>query len=651
MLMRHIYLPFLLLLGSLSCFAQHNVTASVVESWQINQMPDPDYNLNNVYLYLVNGDALEEAFSGNSLTRAQRKELELKKGDYPQYMYLAVAIDNPLKEEESLTIPLMVHDARNPQIQSRIMEYGGRFLENIPDDILKNGDIVAKIKFEAFKGNTNTDFWKKTAQISLDLGKTATNLLSSPLTGTFMTLTKQIIPQVNQGLRSMEKIEDPKKLTSEFYIRLLNKELSALYQEKVVSASLYQIHWDIDNPRKRNFFYNQKDIQSVDELRQKVTDSKQPYILIVNTKAEYNTDHSELAYTLNYIERKSKDFRKIKNIQKREIEKSFLEVIKTAMAIKKQGEAFKTSTATKYPDWLAFSRVVDLYYDLSLIKEKELIKLRDMDAFSQRKYFNLYTNVQNDVDLWFDSELLNRGKEVVQFLMRTRNNNYAQFAQAKTPQQIYQDLELLDFYRDRVQQIEIQGHLPKEIESLASYSLSNNKLREMEALLYQRDFRLPPNLSLEQQKIWLSDKASKDYPLCKLCAENVGNEITRIENKTHAENQQSYRLISAQYYEDLECYEGIYQALESFVATNQDSLTVSPFMFSAIQKDQEEFNKYSRSLTEMIGKDYTTLPRAELKTLLSDYYLTQQKMADVINRLRNVVLKDNLQISCIEVRP
>ena len=99
------------------------------------------------------------------------------------------------------------------------------------------------------------------------------------------------------------------------------------------------------------------------------------------------------------------------------------------------------------------------------------------------------------------------------------------------------------------------------------------------------------------------------------------------------------------------CIKTKHEMITINVSANQDSLTVSPFMFSAIQKDQEEFNKYSRSLTEMIGKDYTTLPRAELKTLLSDYYLTQQKMGDVINRLRNVVLKDNLQISCIDVKP
>jgi hypothetical protein len=280
----------------------------------------------------------------------------------------------------------------------------------------------------------------------------------------------------------------------------LSKELSALYQEQVVSASLYQIHWDIEEPRNRNFFYKVNEAPSVDFVRQKVTDSKFPYILVVNTKAEYNTDHSELAYTPNYIERKSKDFRKIKNAEKRIVEKEFLEALKIAMTIKKQVEVFKASTATKYPDWLAFSRTVDLYFDLRSLQQQEVAKLRNMDQFSQQKYYNLYTNVINDVELWFNSELLNRGRDVANFLLTYQNTTYARLAQNKTPRQVYEDLELLDFYRDRVQQIEIQGKLPKEVESLESYSLSNQKLREIETLIYQMDFNTPGNLNLEQQK-------------------------------------------------------------------------------------------------------------------------------------------------------
>ena len=46
--------------------AQNNITASVVEDWTTEKLPDSDYNLNSVYLYLLNGNSLEKAFSGES---------------------------------------------------------------------------------------------------------------------------------------------------------------------------------------------------------------------------------------------------------------------------------------------------------------------------------------------------------------------------------------------------------------------------------------------------------------------------------------------------------------------------------------------------------------------------------------------------------
>jgi hypothetical protein len=74
-------------------------------------------------------------------------------------------------------------------------------------------------------------------------------------------------------------------------------------------------------------------------------------------------------------------------------------------------------------------------------------------------------------------------------------------------------------------------------------------------------------------------------------------------------------------------------------------------MFSAVKKDREEFMKHSSTLTQIVGKDYTKIPRQELKELLSQYQVTQQKMADVVSRLRTVVLTDPMQVSCIDIKP
>jgi len=627
--------------------SQYSITASEVETWRTKDFPSSDFNLNSAYIYLLNGPALQEVFTGDDLDRSERRELDLKRGDYPQYMYLAIILDNPMNDKEPLTVPMMIHDVRDPQNQSRIIEYGGRFLENIPDEVLKDGDITARVKFEAIKDNNNSEFWKQTAKISIDLGKTATSLLSSPLTGALTTLTDQIIPQVDQGLRSMGQIEDPEAMTSEFYIRLFNKELSALYREQVVSATLYRIHWDIDNPPSSRFFRKDQ-FNSVDAVRDAVKHNNTPFILVVNTKSEYNTDHSELAYTQQYIQKKSNEFRKIRNLDKKEIEKAFLENLKIAAELRKQIDEFQSSLNTKYPDWSAYSRIIDLYYDLRLLQqEQQPIIAMQQDQYVQDKYSRLYANVLNDVSLWFTTELLVKGREIGDFLIE-QDQPYREQAVAKTARQIYADIELLDFYRDRVKQTQIQGKLPKEIESLESYSLVNRKLSEIENILFEREFQAPPSLTPQQQKDWLTDKVTRSFPKCQVCAQRVGEEITRIENATHEQNIQQYKQIVATYYNELDCYERIFQRLEEFIQVNTDSLTVSPFMLASLKQDRERLIRLSSTYTEIIGQDYRRMLPKELSDLLSQYYLNREKLTSLIRRLQPIIF-DGEEESCLRV--
>lgn len=647
--MMRFLLLFSFLLGLVTTNGQYNIIATEVEQWVTEDMPPSDYNLNSAYVFLLNPQALQDVFTGEKLTRSERKELDLKKSDYPRYMYLGLSIKNPVDPANTLTIPLMIHDAQNPNNNSRLLEYGGRFLENIPDEILKEGDIVAKVKFEAFKGNNSNEFWKKAAEISIDLGKTASNLLQAPLTGSFAALTSQIIPQVDKGLRSMEHVEDPQKITSEFYIRLLNKELSALYQERVVSASLYRIHWDIDQPPSARFFRSHS-FNSVDEVRERVTHNHTPFILVVSTKSEYNTDHSELAYNQGYIEKKKKDFRKIRNVEKKEIEKEFLEVLKTAVELRKQIEEFNSSLSTKYPDWYAFSRIIDLYYDLLQLKNTQVVKLSAMETFIQDKYNRLYSNVQNDVDLWFDSDMLGKARSIANFLVNNQAP-YAQVATAKTARQIYADIELLDFFRDRARQTEIQGKLPKEIESLESFQLTRRKLREMETALFQREFQVSDQLGPEQQKSWLMDKATRSYPLCQICAHEVGEEITRIDNRTHAQNMEKYREISTRYYQNLGCFDQVFTRLDEIIRTNQDSLTISPFMLDALERDRQELINLSNTFTAIMGKDYRNMAPHDLSELLSTYAITREKLNGIIKRLRGRVIDTSEAPCLLDVRP
>jgi hypothetical protein len=610
------------------------ITATEVERWLSSDMPPSDFNLNSAYVYLLNANKLKDVFAGEGLSRSARKELSIKKGDFPQYMYLAVTIPDPNKEQGSFTVPLMIHDVQNPNDIARINGYGGRLLENIPDEVLKKGDILGTVKFEAFKGNASEEFWKKTAQISIDLGKTATSLLAAPLTGNFLALANQIVPQVSKGINSLEHVDDPRKISSEFYIRLLDKELSGLYEERVVSSTLYRIHWDVEGRPAKTVFFRNANPARVDDLRRMVNQNSPVFILVAHTKSEYNTDHSELVYNQSYIEKKTRDYRKIQNAAKKEIEKEFLETFKSALELKNQIDIFQNSLNTKYPDWLAYSRVIDLYHDIRQAKNQQLAKIAGAERATVDKYTNLYNNVSNDVSLWFNTELLTRARNIAEYLVGASPDYDYTYTPSRV---IYQDIETLDFYRDRVKQTEIQGKLPKEIETLRSYLLTNRILRNLETHLFNKEFRAPAQLPIAEQRRWLLDKATNQYPLCQVCGERVGDRIVEIENRSHEENIAKYRQISAEYYEKLGCYEQFFSKLNGIIRANSDSLTLSPMVFEALKKDKAELDRLTDTYSKIIGRDYTAMKPQELSEVLSSYYLNREKLSGVMERLRPIV--------------
>jgi hypothetical protein len=470
--------------------------------------------------------------------------------------------------------------------------------------------------------------------------------VAAPLS--FLTMTNQVLPQVSKGLNTLEEVGSKGTMTSEFYIRLLNKEMSALFQERVVSATLYKIHWDVDKTRDSDFYEELKTADRVDQLRNLITSRNNCYILVIQTKSEYNTDHSELAYNQQYIERKSKDYRKIRNVEKKEVEKEFLEVLKMALELKKQLDMFNNSIDTKYRDWQAYSKMIDLYYDVRLLKDEQVAQLVNVqDPLIKDKYTRLYANIMNDIDLWFTSELLTRARSIASYLADYRGFVGYSTLDART---LYEHIELLNFYRDRVRQTEIQGKIPKEIESLETYLITRKQLQLIEAALFEKAFVVPQGVVASAKKHMLINMASNQFPLCELCGEKVQEKIAEIDNATYTENINKYVRISSDYYNNLTCYDNIYQKLDSFIRSNTDSLTVSPFMLKAMQKDKEELTGLFDTYGKIASQDYQALKPKELSDLLSEYDLTSEKLTVLLQRLEGVIYNRD-DLPCFYNRP
>lgn len=612
---------------------QNSVIASQVESW-VNQTPvSSDYNLNSSYIFLLNPSLLAPMFEGEDLNKGERRDVGIKKGDYPQYMYLAASIKDPVNPNNFLTIPLMIHDTRNPNISSRILEYGGRVLENISDDVLNKGDITAKIKFEAIKSNEARDFWQKTAEISADLGKTATSLLKVGLSGPFLALTNQIMPQVDKGLRSMEKLDDPHKMVSEFYIKLLSKDLGNLYDEKVVGATLYRIHWDVDVPLKSKYFL-QFQAGKVEDFKSKVPKTTAPYILVVQTKSEYNTDYSDLAFNKAYFDKKTKEFKLIQNETKKEVESEFLEVFSATLDLRRQIDLFQSSLQTKYTDWIAFARLIDSYYNIGILKTNALKRLSTKDAKLREKYGKLYTNVQTEVDLWFNAEMLLKFREIGRFLILNETDS---LLSNKTADQLYKDIELLAFYRDRLSQSEIQGRLPKEIESLASFQKVNDLRKIIEKLFFHKGFISNVDLSGKEGYAML-DKASSQFSLCASCKTLALERLAASEKSTFFRLNEQFKALSKGLYQTLNCLDVTINLLNQYIENGRQTHQVPELVLDNLAKDKEELSRLIAQYQLLISKDPQTMALDDLQKLMIDFDNRKNKTVLIWERLKSSVL-------------
>jgi hypothetical protein len=634
---------FILFSFSVSGFCQNSIIASQVESWTVQSPVSSDFNLNSSYVFLLNPSMLATVFEGEGLNKGEKKDVGIKKGDYPQYMYLAASIKDPVNPNNSLTIPLMIHDTRNPNISSRILEYGGRVLENISDDVLSKGDITAKIKFEAIKSNEARDFWQKTAEISADLGKTATSLLKVGLSGPFLALTNQIMPQVDKGLRSMEKLDDPQKMVSEFYIKLLSKDLGNLYDEKVVGATLYRIHWDIELPLKSKYFLNFP-ANKVDDFKNKVPKTTAPFILIVQTKSEFNTDYSDLTFTKPYLDKKIKEFKLIQNEVKKETESEFLEVFSSVLDLRRQIDLFQGSLQTKYTDWIAFARLIDSYRNIGLLKTKALTNLASKDAKLKEKYGKLYTNVQTEIDLWFNAEMLLKFREIGRFLIQNESD-----ATSKNKSAIlyYKDIELLEFYRDRLSQAEIQGRLPKEIESLPSFQKISELRNALELNFFKQEFQFSNQLPFKELKNTWLEKSKNQFPLCKSCPSLISELAHEHEKSTFVKLNQEFSTISKGLYQTMTCLDAAVNFLGQYIEKGRETQQVPELVIDNLAKDKDELTLLIQSYQLILSKEPQNMPLDELQNLMIDFNNRKNKTLLIWDRLKGGIIPANL-VGCAE---
>jgi len=606
---------FLLSLSAVKVNAQF-ITSTMVESWSAIETPSEDFHLNSSYLFLINPHALKSTFEGQDLEPGEKRDIGIKKADLPRYMYLAVSIPNPIKENDHFTIPLMIQDMRNPNQASRVTGYGGRVLENIPDEALKAGDIIAKVKIETIRDNNSAEFWKKTAQISIDLGKTASSILANPITGSLFLLTQQIIPQVSKGISSLQESDQPDKVTNEFFIPLMDRDFLPGYFEKVVSASLYKIHWDGGSAAKTRFL-KKDSFENVQEVKNRITSAKTPYILVVQTKSEFNPDHSSLQISPSYISKCKNDFSKIFNDSKKSQEREFISALEKALVFKEELQVFRKSLNTRFINWTAFARALDFYL--------QVVQFQNHFEGSYKKW---YGQILGEVDGWFDDPLLAQGQSIVQLITSAKFDHLT----------AYEKIKILDFYRSRLDLIKIGDRLPEEIEAMNITSGVQIKILKLEQELFEKEFRVPEQIRGENHRIdWLKERKENIFPRCLYCTSAADAEISKIKFSIDRENQKKFRTLTALYYQQIICLEKFQNLLKDFIYQQQIQLSIPKIVLEGIQNDQKNLEIYMTEWKRLITRDPLELFGEELKQTLETIKENQLKMEAIGVKLRNTV--------------
>ena len=599
------------------------IDAYEIDSWQAQEKPGNDFDLNSAYVYLINSAMLPALYDGSKLSKEERKKVGLKKGDYPQYMYTFLDIQNPQNKEENLHFPLLMYDVRDNKNINNAENYGGKYIDKIPSNLIKSKDIMAKAEVRALKGNSSMEFWARAAQISVDLGKTAINLVGSSGLSAF---SDQMLPFINKGLTSLESMANSEEINSSFFITLFPAEYNEVYEEKLVSARLYAIYYEGQKVRKANLI--EGNFQTVGELKNSIKSKRYAYILIVNTKSEYNTSHHEIAYDEHYYKRKESDWTRIRNPQKRQMERLFLNDLKKCIRLKDQLHQFNQSLETSKPDWQSYCKSLDLYYQLRKDIEDHAEQRWSADPFFANQYAPLYKDMEQKSVEWMMTPMLKKARNIAHNLIGKEAFNTRKYSNSD----YYEKIKKLDFYRSMTNRIKQQAKSTQEIEGLLSYRKTLEFLKELEEELYANAFRIDPLISAQKEKELLIKWSTEDFSSCLYCRQMVSERIGEIDRRTLEEKKKKYEQLSEHYYNTLDCYQEVEESIREQIQNETNLLPA--YIRESLLIDLEKFVEYRQIYTQIAGRDVSQMNPQELTKLISDYELNQEKINLLIARLK-----------------
>lgn len=531
-----------------NCFCQQKfLDATLTESWPSKgriKVPS-DYNRISSYLYVLNKQELLNIFSGVEYTKEERKKLGIKKNDKPDLLQLSIKIAHPdLYGEEALTVPLFLYDTRNDKSKKAFSNFNGMILNDINAKNI-GSDVMGNINVNALISNSSVKFWQDVAKISADFGKSAVSLALGN-SAAVTELKGKLSTYIDKGINGINDLSGDEKLEDySFFVELIDREASQEFDEIVIAARLYEIHWSTNTPNSTEYFKSLNDSASLlPSTFQTLVDNKSnPIVIVVETRTRTKINLGTPKFTQEYRNQIRNEYNEFPESDW-EMLRSYSNNFGTAFKIYNYIISYQNSNGTNELDWNALINALDFTYIFKTsVDNDNTIFTSDIYSQIMRDRYKVieqrYNKVESLLDQLFLPEIndinLEKALKIIGMLIKGEEANL-------NSESLYSKLITISNYDNFVRSIDPEG----KTFTNTSYTRAKTLRKVYEKELYKKISATPP--ATTSAKITFYEEIKEKYPLCEECVSSASSKITQLKGENDQATKDQYSLLSKNQY-------------------------------------------------------------------------------------------------------
>ncbi|MBO9676335.1 MAG: hypothetical protein J7577_23035 [Sphingobacteriaceae bacterium] len=594
----------------LSANAQRVLDRTEIDSWPKDNKTvnlDDSYDRASSYLYVLNKQKFLDLFNGIEYTREEQKALGIKKDDKSNFLSLTLDIQHKnIAAGEKVIIPLLMYDFSVPEKTTASSGNNGMIFSDVKVSELKT-NILGKVNVKAMIRNSSTAFWKDIASIAADLGKSATSISMGDPKG-IMDLTGKLTTHLNTGFEALNKLSNgTREENHSFYIDLVDRGASSDFDEKVIAARLYQVHWLKDKNVKLQDFFKKIPLDNKltpKKFQEEVFNTNLPLVLVIETRSKTKINKGNPVFTADYKKEIDAEYSNAAQ-ESFQLLKEYNENFTTAYNASQAFEIYNSSATLQTPNWAALINGIDLVYQfrtrVAVLNSKYSAISLNQDV--KTRYAVIKSRYET-IDNLMTSTLQNQKSN---YQMETANNSITTLLNPislnSSIENLYGELAKLEAYDAIVKNVS-SVNKPTSL-SYQQYTFLKGQYES--ALLSKLTQNSPSNSA---EKVRYYEDILNNYTLCKACLIDATTKLPFYIKQTLTEVRDSYQDLTVKEYQDFnECR----KAIEAELVSAKKKLENLDDLEKTIgNRSIAELDNNLRIWKEYVGKDSATMTKEDI---------------------------------------